>query len=286
MTGAGESHATDRHRATLGDVLHWLRATAIVGAMSEAIEPPSSPRILIIVPAYNEAASLPEVVADLRTYCPSADVVVVDDASSDATASVAVDLGVMMLSLPCNLGVGGAVQTGFMFAAGGGYDIAVQFDGDGQHRANQIAALIAPIIAGTADLAIGSRVVDGHRFRFHPFRFIGSRMLAALVSWIVHQRITDPTSGFRAANGRAIRFFAQHYPQSYLADTVEALAWAARQGMRLTEAPARMRQRRAGNSATTSIGGVGHVLRIILALLVDCLEKPLQEKEPPPCPMN
>ncbi len=250
------------------------------------MEPPSSPRILVIVPAHNEAASLPEVVADLQTHCPNVDVVVVDDASSDATAHVAADLAASVLSLPCNLGVGGAVQTGFMFAAAGQYDIAVQFDGDGQHRANQIAALIAPILDDAADLAIGSRMVNGPRFRFHPFRLIGSRILSALVSRIVGQRITDPTSGFRAANGRAIRFFAQHYPQSYLADTVEALAWAARHGLRLTEVPTRMRQRRTGDSATTSIRGVGHVLRIILALLVDCMEKPLQEKEQPPCPMN
>ncbi|MFW6155125.1 MAG: glycosyltransferase family 2 protein [Planctomycetota bacterium] len=254
--------------------------------MAEDIESPSDPRILVIVPAHNEAASLPQVVADLRTHCPRADIVVVDDASTDGSAAVAAGLGVAVLSLPCNLGVGGAVQTGFMFAAEGDYDLAVQFDGDGQHRANQIAALIEPLRAGRSDLTIGSRVVGGPRFRFHPFRFVGSRMLATLVSWIVRQRITDPTSGFRAANGRAIRFFARHYPDSYLADTVQTLAWAARQGLRITEVPARMRQRRAGHSATTSIRGVSHVLRITLALLVDCLEKPARKEEPPLCPMD
>jgi glycosyltransferase involved in cell wall biosynthesis len=236
-------------------------------------------RTLVIVPAHNEAGSIQRVLADLRAFAPRADVVVVDDHSEDNTAELARSAGAIVLQMPCNVGVGGAVQTGYQFAKLRGYDLAVQFDGDAQHRANQIAALVAPIIAGRADLTVGSRLVDGTRFRFHPLRFLGSRLLARLVSLIVGRKITDPTSGFRAAGKRAINFFAAHYPQTYLADTTEALVWAGRQGMEIAEVPVRMRQRTAGVSATGSLRGLGHVLRITLALLVDCIEPRIDESE-------
>ncbi len=245
--------------------------------------PPDNPagRLLIIIPAHNEAESLPLAVRDLRTHVPQADIAVIDDGSTDQTARVAHRLGVILLKLPCNLGVGGAVQTGYRYAAAHGYPLAVQFDGDAQHRANQIPSLIEPILAGQADLVVGSRLLGGLRFRFHPGRFVGSRLLSAVISLIVRRRITDPTSGFRAASRRAIVFFARHYPQSYLADTVEALAWAGRQGMTVQEVPARMRQRQAGASATGTVRGLVHVLRILLAVGVDCIE-PLRVEEPDP----
>ena len=240
----------------------------------------SSQRMLVIMPAHNEADSLPLAVQDIRAHAPEADIVVVDDGSTDATVQVAASLGVICLRLACNLGVGGAVQTGYLYAARNGYDLAIQFDADAQHRANQIAALIAPIQAGQADLVVGSRVLQGVRFRFHVSRFVGSRLLAWVLSRILRQKVTDPTSGFRAASARAIRFFAQHYPQSYLADTVEALVWVSRQNMTIAEVPTRMRQRKAGASATTSFKGILHVLRILLAVLVDCLEPPHSEPQP------
>ena len=243
----------------------------------------NSVRLLVIVPAHNEAKSISLALHDLRVYVPQADVVVIDDGSTDNTAAIARQGGATVVSLPCNLGVGGAVQTGYMYAYRGGYDVAVQFDGDAQHRANQIPKLIAAIVAGRADLVIGSRLLAGRGFRFHPFRFIGSRLLSWLVSAIVRRRITDPTSGFRAASGRAIAFFAGHYPQTYLADTTEAIVWVGRQGMRIMEVPTRMRQRTAGLSATGSVKGLLHVMRITLALLVDCLEAPIEEQEHPSC---
>ncbi len=240
-------------------------------------------RILIIVPAHNEAESIPAVLADLSRNVPQADVVVVDDASTDATADVARAGGATVLSLPCNLGVGGAVQTGYKFAARYGYDIAVQFDGDGQHRANRIAALIEPILTGRADLVVGSRLLGGLKFRFHILRLMGSRLLSLLVSAICRKRLTDPTSGFRGAGKEMIEFFAEHYPQTYLGDTAEALVWAARDGMTITEVPARMNQRVSGRSAIGAISGFWSTLRIILAVLVDCFESPItrtQEHQP------
>ncbi len=228
--------------------------------------------MLIIVPAHNEADGLPRVLADLARNVPAADVVVVDDGSADETAAVATAAGVTVLPLPCNLGVGGAMQTGYMYAAVKRYDTAVQFDGDGQHRANLIAQLAEPVLAGRADLVVGSRLLGGLKFRFHPLRYMGNRLLAALISLVGHGKVTDPTSGFRAAGRRAIRFFASHYPQTYLGDTAEALVWAGRAGLRIAETPVRMKQRATGESATRSLKGFWLTMRIVLAILVDCLE--------------
>ena len=241
--------------------------------------------MLVIVPAHNESVSLPGALADLARCAPEADVVVVDDGSTDDTAAVARAGGAKVLPLPCNLGVGGAMQTGYMYAAGNGYDVAVQFDGDGQHRANMIAQLAAPVLDGRADLVIGSRLLGGMTFRFHPLRLIGNRLLSLLISVVGHGSVTDPTSGFRAAGRRALRFFAAHYPQTYLGDTAEAIVWARRAGMRIAEVPVRMKQRSAGESATRSLKGFWLTMRIVLAILVDCLESrivPDQEQQEPP----
>ena len=237
----------------------------------------SSGSVLVIVPAHNEAESIAPVLKDLQTHVPWADVVVIDDGSTDQTCRIARLSGAMVLRLPCNLGVGGAMQTGYICAARGGYDVAVQFDGDGQHRANQIPTLLKVLAEQRADIVVGSRRLSGKRYRFETLRLAGSRLLAGLVSLIVRQRITDPTSGFRAGSRRTIELFSRHYPQTYLADTTEALVWAARSGLHICEAPVRMRHRRAGTSATGSIKGLCHVLRIILALLVDCLESPIDK---------
>ena len=244
----------------------------------------------MIVPAYNEADSLPRVLADLATHAPWADVVVVNDCSTDATAEVARHRGASVLSLPCNLGVGGAVQTGYLYAAQRRYEVAVQFDGDGQHRANQVEPLVRTLLSERADLVIGSRLLEKVGFRFALARFVGSRILAGLIRLLTGVRTTDPTSGFRAASTRAIRFFARHYPQTYLGDTAEALVWAARQKMCIREIPTRMRQRQGGTSAATNLKGLLHMLRITLAVLVDCLEPRVEEddtqapREAPACP--
>ncbi len=237
--------------------------------------------MLVIVPAYNESGSILDAIGEVAREYPSADVLVVDDGSSDGTGELARSAGATVLTLPCNLGVGGAVQTGYIYAAEHGYDAAVQYDADRQHRANLISSLVEDVFAGRADLTIGSRLLGGLRFRFHPLRFIGNRLLSMLVSLIAGQKITDPTSGFRAASKRAIRFFANHYPQSYLGDTAEALVWAARQKMRITEVPVRMRQRTEGMSAAGSLKGFWHMMRIVLAVLVDCFEPVVVEDQEP-----
>ena len=165
------------------------------------------------MPAFNEEGSVGAVVEEIRAADEGMDVLVVDDGSRDATAQVARAHGAHVVRLPFNLGIGGAVQTGYRYAREHGFDVAVQVDGDGQHDARELAALLAPVLAGDADLAVGSRFADGSGAYRAPLpRRIGIRLFARTISRITGQRVTDTTSGFRAANRRAIALFAEDYP--------------------------------------------------------------------------
>lgn len=229
------------------------------------------------MPAFNEGARINSALNDLSQNAPWADVLVVDDGSADDTAAQAeaalsqrpARRG-LVVRLPFNLGVGGAMQTGYLYAARSGYDVAIQFDGDGQHCADQIAELVEPILTGRCDLVVGSRLMGGSSYRFSALRWMGSRLLAGMVRLLTGLRISDPTSGFRAASPRMIDFFSRYYPQAYLGDTVEALAWAAWQGMRIAEVPAAMRMVR--TSSISNFLGLIHMMRICVALLIDRIE--------------
>lgn len=236
-------------------------------------------RILIVIPAYNEAGSICGVLDDLDAHVPSADVVIVDDGSSDNTAAIAESMGAVALRLPCNLGIGGALRTGYLYAYENGYDVAIQFDGDGQHRADQIQWLLAGLSDAGADMVIGSRMLSQASYPFPFMRRIGSKLIGAITFLVTGRRITDPTSGFRAYNRRAIAFFSRHYPQSYL-DSSEITVWAAKQGMNICEMPTEMRP--AEHSSVGSIIGVLHTLRMCLAILIDRMEKRFPEQPPVP----
>ena len=224
------------------------------------------PRCLAIVPAYNEEASIAEVVFELRDFDDDLEVLVVDDGSTDATAACAEEAGARVLRLPLNLGIGGAVQAGFMYALEQDFDIAVQVDGDGQHDASELGRLLAPVLADRADLAIGTRF-SGPRAYLAPLaRRIGIGMFAALVSLRVRQRMTDTTSGFRAMNRRGIRLFAVDYPHDY--PEVEAVVTAARGKLRVCEVPVLMRPRLAGRSSITAFRSFYYVVKVLLALFV------------------
>lgn len=238
----------------------------------------SRPRVLIIVPAYNESESIAAVLGGLAALSRPHDVLVVSDGSTDATAELARAGGATVLDLSCNMGVGAAMQAGYQFADENGYDIAVQFDGDGQHRADQIETLIAPVASGEAHMSIGSRWLGERDYEFPLDRRLGSRMLAGLVTMLLRRRFGDPTSGFRAASRRTIRFFSRHYPQAWLGDTVEALVELSRHGYRVVEVPAKMLPRQSGQSAAGLLKGVLHTLRIILAVLIDCMEKKFDDE--------
>ena len=228
-------------------------------------------KILIIIPAYNEEQSLPGVLQDLRSHAPVADILVVDDGSCDGTASVARESGVNVASLPYNLGIGGAMQTGFQYARNNDYDIAIQFDGDGQHIAAEISELLGPHAAGRADIVIGSRFLKRGAYRPSFFRKVGIWIFSTVLSAILGMHVTDTTSGFRAVNRRVIEYFARAYPEDY--PEVESLVLLHRAGMTIAEVPVQMRDRTGGRSSITPIRSAYYMIKVLLAVFVDLMKK-------------
>jgi len=198
---------------------------------------------------------------------------VVADSSEDDPARVAKSFGAKGLTLPLNMGVGGAVQAGYIYAWENGYDFAVQFDGDGQHRAKHLTDLIEPVRDGRADMVIGSRYLDGVRYRQQVSRQIGTRAFSFVLKLFTRQKFTDPTSGFRAVNRSLLGFFARHYPQGWLGDTIEALVEAVRHGFVIREIPVTMRQRKHGTSAVSFLKAVFFSCCVLLAIIIDVFEK-------------
>ena len=235
-------------------------------------------RRVAIVPAFNEEHSIGRVVDELKAFDPSLDVVVVDDGSFDGTAAAARARGARVLRLPFNLGIGGAVQTGFRFAYERGYDIAVRVDGDGQHDPSQLGAILRPVLDGEADIAVGSRfVADGDGYRSSRSRRIGIRLLAWVVSQIVQRRVTDTTSGFQALNRKGIALFAQDYPHDY--PEVEATVMVFRHRLRSVEVPVSMRERGGGRSSITTLGSVYYMAKVLLAIFVGLFRRDVVPEE-------
>src|SRR5206468_598856 len=183
----------------------------------------AEPRCIAVVPALDEERAIARVIAEIRAHDAGLEIVVVDDGSSDRTGEEARAAGARVLRLPFNLGIGGAVQTGFRYAFENGFDLAVRVDGDGQHDPSQLAAVVDPVLRGETDIAVGSRYLAprAEGYRSSATRRLGIRILARVVSLLTRQRITDPTSGFQALNGKAIALFAADYPHDY--PEVEAL---------------------------------------------------------------
>ena len=228
--------------------------------------------VVAIVPAWNEAAAIGGVVDEVLAFDPTIHVVVVDDASDDETAWVAKRHGATVLPLLFNVGIGGAVQTGFRYARDEGYEIAVRLDGDGQHDASELGKLIGPVRAGEADLVIGSRFVDpGGTYRPPFARRMGIRVFARLVSLLGGQKVTDTTSGFSAMNRAGIELFALEYPHDY--PEVEATLVALRSGLRLTQVQVEMRERQTGSSSITFVRSLYYIVKVMLALLVASLRR-------------
>jgi len=234
--------------------------------------------ILIIVPAYNEGSSVGKVIEEVHTHLPQAGVLVVNDGSTDLTSERARACGAMVLDLPFNLGIGGAMQAGYQYAYEKGYDIAIQVDGDGQHDPKEIDKLLKVLGEKKIDMAIGSRFIGDLGYKSSTMRRVGISILSQVISMIVRQKITDPTSGFRAANRKAIQLFAFDYPQDYPEPEVVVLLHQC--DLKMEEVPVGMSERYSGESSITKIRSIYYMVKVLLAIFVDCFKKPpLLEKE-------
>jgi glycosyltransferase involved in cell wall biosynthesis len=223
-------------------------------------------KVLVAVPAFNEAAVLGQVLESLATVQPMRDVVVVDDGSHDATARIARKAGAHVISHSINLGVGGAMGTAFKYAARAGYDALVQFDGDGQHRPEHIAELVEGL--DSADIVIGSRYSGVGTYKSSAARRGVQRFIAWVASAYARTKLTDATSGFRIAGPRAIAVFAVHYPVEWLGDTVESIVVATRQGLTVREIPVGMDERAGGAPSQSVRRATLYTARILFILVL------------------
>ncbi|NDJ60840.1 MAG: glycosyltransferase family 2 protein [Chloroflexi bacterium] len=229
------------------------------------------PKTLIIIPALNEADSIARVIGAIHDHAPWADVVVINDGSTDATGAIAEAHGAVVLHMPYNVGIGAAVQAGFVYAVRWGYEVAIQNDGDGQHPAEEIPRLIEVLQSTDADLVIGSRYIEDRGYQTPRSRRFGIWILAQLIHAITGLRCTDPTSGFRASNWRALQVCARTYPYDY--PEPEAIVMMHRAGLRVHEIPVTMRQRLGGTSSITPLRSAYYMIKVILAIFITLLRK-------------
>ena len=223
-------------------------------------------RVLVILPAWNEADSIAEVIAEIRGELPGVDILVVDDGSADATSAIAIAAGAIVATLPYNLGVGGAMRTGYRYAHDHDYDVALQVDADGQHDPRYVPKLIDAL--DDANLVIGARFAGEGSYRVRGPRQWAMSMLSLVLSRLAHTRLTDTTSGFKAVDRKLIAMFAHWYPAEYLGDTIEALVRVTRSGYRVTQIPVAMRTRMAGTPSASPFKAALYLFRAFLVLLL------------------
>ncbi len=229
-------------------------------------------KILVIIPAYNEEGSVGKVIEGVRTHLSQADILIVNDGSTDLTSEIAKSMGAVVLDLPFNLGIGGAMQAGYQYAYERGYDIAIQVDGDGQHDPKEIGKLLKALEEKKMDMAIGSRFIGDLGYKSSMMRRVGISIFSKVISILVRQKITDPTSGFRAANRKAIQLFAVNYPQDY--PEPEVLVLLHQCHLKMGEVPVGMSERSSGESSITKIRSIYYMVKVLLAIFVDYFKKP------------
>ncbi len=223
-------------------------------------------KAMVVIPAYNEEKNIYEVVKKVQRSNVDIDVVVVNDGSTDNTAQRAGMAGAIVLDLPLNVGIGGAVQTGYLYAMQRGYDVVVQIDGDGQHDPADLPFLLDKLASDEADMVIGSRFVEQTDYQPGFFRKIGILFFAHLISFLTGERFTDTTSGYRAANRKVIALFADYYPSDY--PEPETIVYLKRRGIRVKEVSARMKERAGGCSSITPVKSIFYMIKVTFCLLL------------------
>ena len=232
----------------------------------------------MIIPCYNEAENIARVVKNLQASVAGqalpgqVDYLVVNVCSTDGSAAICAREGFSYISLPVNLGIGGGVQSGYLYAAQNGYDIAVQMDGDGQHDPAYLASVVGPVARGEVDMCVGSRFITKEGFQTSAMRRAGIRLLSGLIRLLCGVRVLDVTSGFRATGRRLTEFFAHHYAQDY--PEPEAIISAVLNGFRVGEAPVVMAERMGGTSSISPLRSVYYMVKVSIALVVYRLTRP------------
>lgn len=223
-------------------------------------------KILTIIPAYNEEETIGTVINRVKINMPESDIVTINDGSTDGTGKESLKAGAMVINLPFNLGIGGAMQTGYLYALRNAYDIAIQVDGDGQHDPAYIKQLVAPIVNNQADMVIGSRYVRSTSYKSTVLRRIGMLFFSSLVNFLTGQEVKDTTSGFRVVNRRLIEYFSARYPLDY--PEVDVLVRLYKKKYKVLEIPVEMRERCGGKSSITILRSLYYMIKVSLSLII------------------
>ena len=224
------------------------------------------PRTLVAIPAYNEEECIENTIIELRQVAPKFDYVVINDGSHDRTLSICENIGCNIINMPINCGLTVGFQTAARYAVDHGYDYMIQFDADGQHRPEYLAALVGKAVNTGSDIVIGSRFLTVRKDK--SMRMVGSRMITVLIKMLTGHRISDPTSGFRACNKDAIDLFCKSYPDDY--PEPESIALAMKLGLPVMEAPVKMNERQGGRSSIGVLSSVYYMIKVTLAIVLVC----------------
>lgn len=236
-------------------------------------------KVLVIIPAYNEAESISDVIAALQEQVPDYDIVVVDDGSADSTSTIVRSISnVDLIRLPYNMGIGSTMQTGYKYAVLNDYDVAVQCDGDGQHPVHQMKSIVDGVLEGKADMIIGSRYVADSDYTPSIFRRIGKSLLSRIVNSAVGGGVTDTTSGFRAMNRSVLASFAHSYPDDY--PEAEVLVSLFKRGLKAVEVPVNMMPRQGGESSINSHRAFYYIIKVTLAIYISLFKNYSKIHEP------